>query len=154
MHQLTQRYRFISTSYSFFFWNKKKKRKVMKDDKSTKAKLTLWYNSVHSLICTFTFRSFGAQLYSHVIITLFCSTVHVRAISCTLTTSVFCELFSDLLTAFLIGVLLALFEQLPALAAHDHALSARNIFHARHKLSTEHGVTVPGETAWEIMEGF
>lgn len=76
-----------------------------------------------------------------------CSSVHIR----TMCVLYFCELFSDLLAAFLIGIFLALFEQFPALAAHDHALSAWYIFHARHKLSTEHRVTVPRDTAWKTM---
>lgn len=51
---------------------------------------------------------------------------------------------ADLFTTLLITILLTLFEYLPPLAAHDHALCARDILHARHQLSTEHGVTVPG----------
>lgn len=73
--------------------------------------------------------------------------VHGRAAECILTTWAFWDLRSDLLTAFLIGIFIALFEQFPALAAHHHALSAWNIFHARHKLSTEHGVSVPRDIA-------
>lgn len=48
----------------------------------------------------------------------------------------------NLFTAFLVGVLLMLLQQLPPLAAHHHALGAGNVLHAGHQLRTKHGVTV------------
>lgn len=58
-----------------------------------------------------------------------------------------CRQQAHLFTAFLVTVLLALFQQLPPLAAHHHALCARYVLHVRHQLRAEHRVTVSESTS-------
>lgn len=83
--KLTLRNLFISISYSFFLWKKKK----------TTQHKHMRHSENKSLLLYIKFRRRCAHLF----------------------------------TAFLVTVLLALFQQLPPLAAHHHALRARYVLH-------------------------
>ncbi len=63
-----------------------------------------------------------------------------------------CWFWTYLFTAFLVSILLDLFQQFPPLATHHHTLCAGHILHVWHQLSTEHRVTVSvGICKWYII---